>query len=130
MGEPALEDRLNVNFQRWFRTDVRPDKVTVKYHYGWSQMLRDGGFNDVSARTFILEFLSPFNHDQIDFITHQLGVWLTNEERTALLSAEDQETIENLLNPKSPLYAFNRPDIHYQEAVTLYHGRSSKLKAT
>ena len=93
-------------------------------------MLRDGGFNDISARTFFLEFLSPFNHDQIDYIRHQLGVWLTNEERKALLNAEDQRTLENLLNSKSPLYPFNRTDLHYQEAVTLYLGRGYTLKAT
>lgn len=130
VGEPGLEDRLNVNFQRWFNTHVRPDNETVKYHYGWTQMLRDAGFNDISARTFFLEFLSPFNHDQIDYISHQLGVWLTNEERKALLNPEDQRTLENLLNSKNPLYAFNRTDLHYQEAVTLYLGRGSTLKIT
>ena len=124
LGSPGLEDRLNAQSNEWFSGHIRPSHDSVAYHFGWTQMLKDCGFTDISARSFLLEFLSPFDKNQVDFVTQQLAIWLEDEDREHMLSVDDKNTLQMILNPGSSHYAFNRPDLHYREAITVYYGQA------
>jgi ubiquinone/menaquinone biosynthesis C-methylase UbiE len=124
LGIPGLEDRLSAHFSKWFSANVRPTSDSVAYHFGWTQMLRDSGFTDVSGKSFLVEFFSPFEEYQVDFVSQQLSIWLEDEERETLLSEDDRATLKMILSPESPYYAFMRADLHYCEVITVYQGRA------
>ena len=124
VGKPGLEDRLQSLFRDWFTTHVRSGEGAVAHPYGWMQTLRDAGFSNVTAKSFLVELLPPFNDDQTAYMRGQLGRWVDNEERRSLLSRDDAEAIDQLVNPESEHYAFRRTDLHYLEVVTVYVGEA------
>ena len=124
IGEPGLEDRLEVAFQRWFHAHVRAVEGAVSYPYGWTQLLRDAGLADVTAKTFLLELLPPLTDLQVEYMLRLVSRWVESDERRAFLNVEDAEVIAELVNSEAPSYAFKRQDLHYQEGVTVYLGRA------
>ena len=96
----------------------------IRYPHGWTQLLTDGGFTNVSARTFFLESLPPFSHVQVEFMLNLLKRWIDNEERTAFIPCDGAEVIKRLTDPQSPDYAFNRVDLHFREGLTVYTGQA------
>ena len=124
IAEPGLEDRLEVAFDQWFQKNVRQGDGVVRYPNGWTRLLTEGGFTNVSARTFILESLPPFSHVQVEFMLNLLKRWVENEERAAFINSEDADVIRRLTDPQSPDYAFNRSDLHFMEGLTVYTGQA------
>jgi ubiquinone/menaquinone biosynthesis C-methylase UbiE len=122
IGDPGLEERLELAFQRWFQSYVRGGEGHVRYPYGWTQLLRDAGLQNVSARTFLLELLPAFNSVQVEYMTGLLERWVTSNERRPFISDEDADAIRQLIAAESPRYAFHRRDLHYLEGVTVYVG--------
>jgi SAM-dependent methyltransferase len=125
IGEPGLEERLDWAFRRWFHSNVRGGEPNVRYPHGWIQLLRDAGLVNVSARTIVLELLSPFTQLQEQFITNLLERWVSSDERRSFISGEDAGTIQKLLDTDDPCYVFKRQDLHYLEGVTVYAGNAS-----
>ena len=124
VGKPGLEDRLQALFQEWFAAHVRSGEGMVDHPYGWTQTLRDAGFSNVTAKSFLVELLPPFNDNQTAYMRSQLARWAENEERRALLGRDDAEAIDQLIDPESEHYAFRRMDLHYLEAVSVYVGEA------
>ena len=122
LGEPGLEDRLEAAFQQWFQLNVRRVEGGVRYPHGWTQLLRDAGLTEVTAKTVLLELLPPFNDVQVEYMNRLISRWVESDERRAFISEEDARTTEQLTDVKSPHYAFNRPDLHYMEGITVYLG--------
>ncbi|MDA1258187.1 MAG: hypothetical protein O3C10_10170, partial [Chloroflexi bacterium] len=92
------------------------------YPYGWTQLLRDAGLKDVTARTFICEFLPPFSDSQKNFMIGGLTRWAEDEEREGYMSETDRSVLKRLIDPDDPEYVFNRPDLHFIEGITVYVG--------
>ena len=124
IGEPGLEARLELAFERWFQMHVRGVEGSVPYPYGWTQLLREAGLADVTAKTFLLELVGPFTDLQVEYMTLLLSRWVESDERRAFISDEDAVVIERLVDEKTQSYAFNRQDLHYIEGVTVYLGRA------
>lgn len=124
IGEPGLEDRLEVAFQEWFHSHVRTGEGAVRYPYGWTQLLQDAGLVAVTAKTFLLEQLPPFSSLQVEYMALLLSRWVQSDERRAFINDQDAEVIQQLVEPKDSCYAFNRQDLHYIEGVTVYLGQS------
>ena len=99
-------------FDQWFQKNVRQGDGAVRYPHGWTQLLTDGGFINVSARTFMLESLPPFSHLQVEFMLNLLKCWNDNEDRTAFITGDDAEVLKRLTDPQNPDYAFNRGDLY------------------
>lgn len=124
IGAPGLEDRLDVAFESWFHTHVRGGDGVVAYPFGWTQLLRDAGLANVTAKSFMLEVLPPLETMQVEYMTGLLRRWVESDERRVFISQEDADTISKLINPNSPQYAFHRQDLHYMEGVTVYVGEA------
>ena len=124
IGQPGLEDRLDVAFEAWFHTHVRGGEGVVAYPFGWTRLLRDAGMAKVTAKSFMLEVLPPLQPFQVEHMTGLLSRWVESDERRGFVSQEDAETINNLIDPESPQYAFHRQDLHYMEGVTVYLGEA------
>ncbi len=124
IGQAGLEDRLDVAFEAWFHTHVRGGEGVVAYPFGWTQLLRDAGLANVTAKSFMLEVLPPLQPLQIEFMTNLLRRWVESDERRGFIGQEDADTINKLIDPKGSLYAFYRQDLHYMEGVTVYLGNA------
>lgn len=119
--EPGLEDRLAAAFHVSFQQHARGDDA-VRYPFGWTHALADAGFNDVTAKSFLLEALPPFTDAQIRYCSRHLRRWIEDDERRALLSAEDVAALKTLTDPQSEHYVFGRDDLHLTNVVTVYAG--------
>jgi SAM-dependent methyltransferase len=122
MGTPGLAERILIDqtraFDRW-RT-VLPGAVGAPF--GWTRLLREGGFHDVRARTFVFELLPPFTAEQEAYLAGVL-LWLRGSEMLRrALSDEDQQTLEALTDPEGAHYALRRDDLHFVDAATVYIG--------
>lgn len=120
IGTPGLEARLRAAFEQWFAGWRALLPGSVSYPWGWSQMLRTAGCGSVTAHTFLLEALSPLNDD------HQLYIkeWLEGmlEDGAQTLTEGDQQTVAQLLDPASPHYVLQRPDLHLRAGTSVYVG--------
>lgn len=119
----GLNERLADAMESWFASHVHFSEDAVPYPYGWTQLLRDAGMSDVTARTFIHEFLPPFTDEQKTFLLGGLTRWATDEAREDYLPASDRTTLRRLIDPDDVEYVFNRPDLHFIEGITVYVGR-------
>lgn len=124
LGEPGFEMRWNVA-HTWEFAQVRPSIPDyVRYPFGWTQLLRDAGFADVTARSFVFETLPPFSDDLGAFVVRHLRRPLEEPEIKARLSPEDQATLERLVDPQSPHFVLKRPDLYYVRVSTVYVGQA------
>ncbi|MBM4185611.1 MAG: methyltransferase domain-containing protein [Gemmatimonadetes bacterium] len=123
LGERWLEDRLSAAGVGRFGRPRVPEKGSVPYPFGWSQLLADAGLVDVQAKTFGFDSLSPLSADEEAWVTHHWRRWLTREDWRALLRPEDIGVMEQLLDPDSPHHLFRRTDLHLRAGLTVYTGR-------
>ncbi len=122
LGEPGLDERINA-VRAWDFAQVRPSIAdSVHYPFGWTQLLRDAGFANVTARSFIFEALPPFGDELSNFVLRHWRQPLEEAETRAWLSPEDREVLEKLVDPQSEYYLLRRNDLHFVKVSTVYLG--------
>ena len=94
----------------------------MAYPFGWTQLMRDAGLTNVTARSFMLEVLPPLKSLEVEFMTNLLRRWVESEERRGFIGQEDADAILKLIDADGPNNAFTREDLHYMEGVTVYLG--------
>jgi SAM-dependent methyltransferase len=122
IGPPGLQDRLRVAHNRWFAEHRYATPVAQPYPWGWTQVLREAGCLEMTARTFLLELLPPFTPAQQAFLVATLRTTLDDPYRRAFLDRDDQRTLEALTDEASSHYVLNRPDLHVLSGVSLFVG--------
>jgi len=122
MGEPGLQDRLQVASNQWFAAMQRDTLGGLPYPYGWSRLLRDTGFKDVNAKSFALDALSPFEPWALDMLVRRQRQAVERTEYGDFLSAEDRALVEMITDPASPHALHHRDDLHAQLADSVYVG--------
>ena len=120
----GLNERLVEAMEKWFASHVHFAEEAVPYPYGWPQLLRDARLPEVTARTFVHEFLQPFSEEQQTFLLGGLTRWAEDEAREDYLSESDRSALKRLIDPDDSEYVFNRPDLHFIEGITVYVGTS------
>jgi hypothetical protein len=124
LGEPGLDTRIQAA-TAWEFAQVRPSiDDNVRYPFGWTQLLRDAGFNNVTAHNFVFEALSPLSDDLGAFVVRHWSYPLVKQEFRARLSADDQNVLEQLVDPNSEHFLLKRPDLHYVRISTVYSGET------
>jgi ubiquinone/menaquinone biosynthesis C-methylase UbiE len=122
IGAPGLLDRLRVAHNRWFADHRYATPVAQPYPWGWPQVLRDAGCQEVTVRTFMLELLPPFTVAQQALLVETLRKPLDDPARRVFLDLEDQRTLEQLTDPASSWFVLNRPDLHILSGMALFVG--------
>lgn len=125
IGKPGLQDRLRVANNRWFAAMTRATLPNaVAYPYGWSQLLHDHGFTNVTARTFTLDALSPLDEAHQQFVLYYLQRTLERDdsEYGSLLATEDRTGLKQLTDPQSEHYILRRTDLHLRYGLSVYVG--------
>jgi ubiquinone/menaquinone biosynthesis C-methylase UbiE len=122
VGEPGLQDRIQVANNRWFAAMQQATLGKSPFPYGWTRLLREAGLERVTARTFVLDAFPPFEPEVANWFVHQLRRPLERDEYGEFLSADDQYTVKLLTEPDSPHYIINRDDLHVQMGESIYLG--------
>lgn len=125
IGAPGLQNRLHAADDLWFTrmlADTLPDEVD--YPFGWAQLLIDAGFTDITARTFTLDLLPPFDAVQSEFALDRLRKVLKSDTSPygPILGDDDRAAVQALVDPASPHYLLNRADLHLRYALSVYVG--------
>jgi hypothetical protein len=122
LGERGLDERLNA-VRAWDFARVRPSMPdSVPYPFGWTQLLRDAGFANVTARSFVFEALPPFDDDLGSFVVRHWQRPLEEDETRERLSPEDQKVLEQLVHPDSPHFLLKRSDLYFVKVSSVYAG--------
>lgn len=125
IGESGLQFRLHLADERWFAAMIR-DTLPDNIPYAWAQLLRDEGFQGITARTFAKLLLPPFNDAQQQFIIARLKRSLARDQGAygPFLSETDRETLTQLLDENSPQYALKRADVQIHYGLSVYVGQN------
>ncbi len=116
IGTPGLEYRVEAAFLAWFFEDrLKRGRVP----YGWSQVLKEAGFREVTTRSFLFELSPPFTPSQKQYLRQRLRGHLRWRDK---LTAEDVRTLEKISDPGSEHDALKRPDLHLTSVSTVYVG--------
>ncbi len=122
VGIPGLEDRLHVAYSYRFAAFRRSLPGNVRHPAGWTQALRDAGFADVTARSFLLEALPPFTEAQRAYLRDYLRAPLDDPRMQVRVDPKDLQTLERLIDPEGPFYVLDRQDLHFIHVSTVYVG--------
>jgi ubiquinone/menaquinone biosynthesis C-methylase UbiE len=122
LGAPGLEGRLAAAHEQWFANWRNSLPDLVAYPYGWTHLLREAGLNSVTPRSFLYDFTSPLEDFKVEYLKNILTRSPQDSTRQELLSAQDVQTLEQLLDPASPHYIFDRDDLHGIVVETIYAG--------
>ena len=124
IGEPGLEGRLQMARQKWFADFRASLPGRVVYPFGWTHMLREAGLFQVAPKSFAYDFASPLEPYQKEYLEPGLNHQLHDQKYQNLLSAEDVQTLTQLVDQHGPHYVFNRDDLHGILVETIYVGRA------
>lgn len=126
LGRPGLEDRVNLAYSYRFVEYRRSLPDVKEYALGWLALLREAGFGDVTAHSFLLEMTPPFTEQQHAYLLDLLRAPLELPRMKRRLDPKDEQTLTRLTDPEGPFYVFNRSDLHYVSVSTVYVGYARK----
>ncbi len=123
IGEPGLQDRIQVANNQWFTAMQRDTLGKLPFPYGWTYLMREIGIEQITARTFMLDAFPPFESAVSEWLARQLRRPLERTEYGHFLSTDDQEVLNRLTDPASPDYVIRRADLHIQIGESVYQGQ-------
>lgn len=115
VGETGLETRLNEAFDRWLQRDRA---TRGRYPHGWLHLLREAGFSQVTARSFLHQVTAPFNAAQREYLHY----WLERKQEIEGIKPTDRDLVRRITDRDSEQYFLRRDDLHYVSVSTIYSG--------
>ena len=117
-GYPLLEARLNATTAGLapFSAGHSPNRHWLRAP-GW---LREAGFREVSARTFVGDVSAPMRPDRRDAVASLIQMRWPGAE--AELEPADCDLFERLCSPDSPEFIVDRPDYYAFFTYSLFTG--------
>lgn len=128
LGEAGFQDRLRVAQNVWFERMTRATLPDEKFYpFGWTRVLADAGFTNITAKTFVTDFSAPFDDAQREFVLHQLQrVWERDHgEYGPLLSEADRAVLKRLIDPEDDFFILKRDDLHVRYGLSVYVGENA-----
>jgi SAM-dependent methyltransferase len=123
--DSALEQAVHAACLRHYR-----DKYALDGDHaaGWRRglgWLREAGFEQPQARTFLIERTAPLDDAARAYIEVAIfrGYW--GPAIDPYLTPPEVQRLRGLLDPESPEYALARPDFHFLQTLTCFVGINS-----
>jgi len=85
--------------------------------------LRSAALSNVSARTFVIERISPLAAADEEYLAEAIFRDTWGERLRPYLSADDYERLRRVCDPQQPEFALHRPDFHFIQTFTLAVGQ-------
>ena len=120
--DARLERVTNEAVRRYYRERYQLDEPDLAAVRAIAGLLRRGGLQNVIARTFTIERLSPLEPNDHEYLLEAVfrGTW--GERLRPYLSREDYDELARLCDPQAPEFALRRPDFHFIQSFTLTVG--------
>jgi SAM-dependent methyltransferase len=120
--DSRLERMTNEAVRQYYRDRYRlseRDLTGIRSLVGW---VRAAQLDDVTARTFLIERISPLRPADEAYLAEAIFRDTWGERLRPYLSASDYAELVELCNPDSARYALRRPDFHFLQSLTVVTG--------
>jgi SAM-dependent methyltransferase len=124
IGRPGLDARLEVAWGEWFEGHRAGLEGATRLTVGWPLALRDAGFTEVWSRSFLVEYPTPLSADARAVVVERLRGARHRFGDEGLLTTEDADTLDRLIDEDGPDFAGRRDDLYYLWVRTVHVGRS------
>jgi SAM-dependent methyltransferase len=120
--DARLEGAVNDAVRRYYRDRYELDEHDLKAVRALVGILRKAGLQNVTARTVMIERVSPLDAASEAYLGDSTfrGTW--GERLRPYLSAVDYEELAGLCDSTNASYALRRPDFHFLQTFTLAIG--------
>jgi ubiquinone/menaquinone biosynthesis C-methylase UbiE len=122
--DSRLERLVNEAVRQYYRDRYALDEKDLTGIRRVLGQLRECGFADVTARTVVIERISPLDAASVTYLQETIfqGTW--GERLRPYLEAEEFRLVQELSDPRLAGYALRRPDFHFVQTFTLVVGRA------
>jgi len=86
-------------------------------------MLNSAGYEDIVARTYVVERTQPLTQVDRAYFQHAVFEGLWGKKIIPYLNADDCHKLEANCDPRSSEYCLNRPDFHHIQTLTVCAAR-------
>ncbi|MGH3343069.1 MAG: class I SAM-dependent methyltransferase [Carbonactinosporaceae bacterium] len=123
VGRPGLEARLDAAHTSWFE-DMRAELEGPRMPYGWPEALRRAGLTHEATRSFLIEHPPPLDDLGRRVVEQHLS--FAAEELAEMLSRDDREALQQLLDPGHDAYVGLRDDVAVTTVRSIHVGQASR----
>jgi SAM-dependent methyltransferase len=125
--DARLEQVVNGAVRQYYRERYGVDERALTAVRALVGLLRSAGLSHVSARTFLIERLSPLGAADESYLREAIFRDTWGERLRPFLPAADYDELSCLCDPQHPGFALRRPDFHYLQSFTLVVGERASL---
>lgn len=120
--DARLERRVNEAVRQYYRERYQVSERGLADVRALVGRLRRAGLSGVTARTFMIERVSPLGQVDQDYLLEAIfrGTW--GERLRPYLEADDHAELARLCDPQDAGFALRRPDFHFLQSFTLVVG--------
>lgn len=119
-GRPGAEVRLEAAHNEWFAAMRDSLPGSVPEPHGWSRVLTDEGFAEVTSRSWLHEQPAPLPPDAVDDVLARLATQAGDARDW--LDADDRELWDRLLDPADGHWLGHRDDLFRLSCRTVFFG--------
>ena len=122
--DARLERLVNEAVRQYYRDRYGLDERGLAAVRANAGLLRRAGLDNVQARTFVIERLSPLRPEDERYLVETIfrGTW--GARLRPYLAPEDHDALLRLCDPAGPDFALRRPDFHFLQSFTLVVGET------
>jgi SAM-dependent methyltransferase len=121
--DSRLERVVNEAVRAYYRDRYQLEERDLAAIRSLVGLLRKANLSEVSARTFVIERISPLSANDQAYLLEAIFRDTWNERLRPYLSGEDYEQISRLCDPRDPAFALHRPDFHFLQTFTVVVGK-------
>ena len=120
--DSRLERLTHEAVRQYYRDRYSLDETDLSAVRSLVGLMRRSGFDDVAARSVVIERLSPLDVASEAYLRETIFRDTWGERLRPYLSADDYQTLQRLCDPKDDAYALRRPDFHFMQTFSLVVG--------
>jgi SAM-dependent methyltransferase len=120
--DSRLERVVNEAVRAYYRDRYQIEERDLTAIRSLVGFLRKANLSRVSARTFLIERISPLAASDEAYLLEAIFQDTWNERLRPYLSGEDYDQISRLCDRQDPAFALQRPDFHFLQTFTVVVG--------
>jgi SAM-dependent methyltransferase len=122
--DSRLEGVVNQAVRQYYRDRYRLEERDLTAIRSMVGVLRKANMNNVTARTLIIERVSPLSASDHAYLLEAIFLDTWNERLRPYLTDDDYQEVSRLCDPRSPAFALHRPDFHFLQTLTVVIGEA------
>lgn len=120
--DARLEREVNEAVRRYYRERYGASERDLAWVRALVGLLRRAGLHDVTARSILIERVSPLGPADAAYLTEAIFQNTWGERLRPYLAPDDYAELQRLCDPEGPAFCLRRADFHYLQSFTLVVG--------